>query len=103
MSDPQQPAAAPTFDMVDVESSNIDAVGYDPAAQVLRVKFRDGSPYDYQGVPPQLHAELMGAESKGGFFFKRIRNAKSDAGGPMFPFQKVTPQQQEQQEADGPA
>lgn len=103
MSDAQQPAPQPKFNMVDVESTNLGSVGYDPETQTLRIKFKDGAPYDYRGVPPQMHGELMGAESKGSFFFKRIKSARREDGSLMFPFTRVNQQQEETQEADAPA
>ena len=57
-----------------VESSNIKAVGYDPAIQVLRVEFHGGRSYNYTGVTPQKHQEFMGAASKGKHFHRNIRS-----------------------------
>ncbi len=58
-------------DMVPVKSSNIAAVGYDTSG--LRVQFKDGATYVYAGVPADLHANLMGAESVGKFLASEIR------------------------------
>jgi len=55
-----------------VKSSNIRAVGYDAATQTLEVEFGSGV-YQYQGVPPEKHAKLMGAESVGKFIRAEIR------------------------------
>ena len=57
--------------MVPVKSSNVAAVGYD--ATGLRVQFKDGATYVYAGVPADLHANLMGAESVGTFLASEIR------------------------------
>ena len=48
-------------------SSNIRAIGYDPATQVLRVAFHDGAEYDYQGIGALAYANLMASPSKGAY------------------------------------
>ena len=50
----------PIIQMSPVKSSNVEAVGYDAARSVLHVRFRGGAHYSYDGVPPDLHAELHG-------------------------------------------
>ncbi len=44
--------------MCPVDSSNIAAVGYDPAQQVLQVDFHHGSRYRYQSVPSYVFDEF---------------------------------------------
>ena len=51
--------------LVPVESSNVAAIGYNAECELLRVKFKDGTTYDYPGVSAELHARVMQAESKG--------------------------------------
>ena len=51
--------------LVPVESSMIQAVGYDPKTHILEVVFNSGQTYCYEDVPPEVHQELMAAESKG--------------------------------------
>lgn len=75
-----RPSVAP----VPVESSNLSAVGYDPASQVLTVQFRNGSEYRYRNVPPELHVGLMAAESKGSYFAQHVK-AHPD----RYPFERV--------------
>ena len=71
------------------ESSQIAAYGYDAASRTLRVQFRDREKkpaavaYDYQDVPPEIHAGLNGAASKGSFIHSTIVRPKA------FAFQKV--------------
>lgn len=60
--------------MIPVESSNIKAIGYDPANKVLKVQFLSGVTWQYSGVPPEEHAALMDAESKGSYFARHIRD-----------------------------
>ena len=56
-----------------VESSNLKSVGYDPCTRVLEIEFKDGSVYEYDDVPCEVHSGLMDAESKGSFFYENIR------------------------------
>lgn len=60
--------------LVPVKSSNIAAVGYDPAARLLRLRFQDGATHDYRDVPDHVHLGLMQSGSKGRFFHARIRD-----------------------------
>jgi hypothetical protein len=56
-----------------VESSNIKAIGYDPATKTLSVEFRSGHSANYSDVSPEQHADFMAAPSKGKHFHKHIR------------------------------
>lgn len=57
-----------------VSSSNLASVGYDQANMTLEVEFRDGSLYQYFGVPAAVHQELLGAPSAGQYFSHHVRN-----------------------------
>lgn len=46
-----------------VSSSNLQAVGYDPATRTLEIEFLNGGLYSYSGVPASVHASLMAASS----------------------------------------
>jgi Leucine-rich repeat (LRR) protein len=59
--------------MVPVESSNIEAVGYDSESQTLRVTFNNQKSYDYLGVSEKLHLGLLDSKSKGSYFHTHIR------------------------------
>jgi hypothetical protein len=64
--------------LVPVVSSQIAAVGYDPTARQLVVRFRgsDRYPeaiYSYAGVPAEVAAALVAAESPGSYFHRHIR------------------------------
>jgi len=61
------------MEMVDVTSSQLAQVGYDPATCVLAVRFRSGGLYHYRNVPPEKHAVLMGSDSMGSYFHRHIR------------------------------
>jgi KTSC domain len=64
-----------------VESTTLSVVAYDEAKEVLRLQFCSGATYEYSYVPAAVHAELLKAASKGGFFNRAIRG--------RFPFRPV--------------
>lgn len=73
--------------LVPVKSSHVNAIGYSPEAELLRVEYLDGTTFDFPGVSASWHANLMASESKGrmlhelnGRGFKRSRITASDAG-----------------------
>lgn len=70
--------------LVPVVSSNISAIGYDQAQQVMRVKFTTGAQYDYQHVSKETHDKIMNAKSVGSTFNIEV---KSKPG--LYPFAKV--------------
>jgi hypothetical protein len=53
------------MELVPVESSNVAAIGYNAECQLLRVRFRDGSTYDYPATSAEAHQRIMNAPSKG--------------------------------------
>lgn len=57
-----------------VESSVLDAVGYDANAKELTVVLKSGDTYVYRNVPEKVYNNLMAAESKGKFFTKNIKD-----------------------------
>ncbi len=57
-----------------VQSSTIQAIGYDPAAQVLEIEFQSGRVYQYRDVPPAVAATLRAAPSAGAYFSRHVRN-----------------------------
>lgn len=59
---------------MEVRSSNLRAIGYDPSAQLLEIEFRSGAVYAYQAVLPSEADGLMASESKGKYFASRIRD-----------------------------
>ena len=61
------------MDMIDVKSSNISSVGYDADEKKLRVKFKSGRTYEYDGIEESTHEDFISAKSIGGFFHKNIR------------------------------
>jgi hypothetical protein len=67
-----------TAALIPVASSQIAAVGYDPTARRLVVRFRGygrrpEAVYSYDGVPAEAAAGLIAAESPGAYFHRHIR------------------------------
>jgi KTSC domain len=62
-------------DMHYVESSSIEAIGYDAAASELHVRFLEsGETYVYRAVPELVYRQLLRSDSKGTFVSERIRD-----------------------------
>lgn len=57
-----------------VISSNIAAIGYDPQASRLVVKFKSGAKYAYDSVPAEIHKRLIAAERIGTYFHQNVRD-----------------------------
>lgn len=68
-------------DLVEVDSSNIAKIGYDPETQKLYVKFKSGALWSYAPVPPEKYREMEEAalvgKSVGKFFSREIRSNKT--------------------------
>lgn len=58
-----------------VSSSNIEALSYDEASQILRIWFTSGSVYDYGNVPKVEFEALLYAPSIGSYFNRNIKNS----------------------------
>jgi hypothetical protein len=58
---------------VPVISSNLKSVGYDPKSQTLEIEFLSRDVWRYSNVPPEIHAALMNAPSKGTYFSAHIK------------------------------
>jgi hypothetical protein len=63
------------IEMIPVDSTNLDEVGYDADALELHVLFVGSSDtiYVYEGVPFDTYTALLNAESKGRYFHNNIR------------------------------
>ena len=60
-------------EMIYVDSSNIEAIGYDDGAQELHVRFLTGASYIYHNVPRQIFDDLIQAPSKGSFVNREVK------------------------------
>jgi hypothetical protein len=60
-----------------VESSQLNAIGYDAETQTLAIQFKSktgvGSTYQYSNFTPEDFAAFKGAESIGSHFYKHIK------------------------------
>jgi hypothetical protein len=56
------------------DSSNVAAMGYDPDARALAVKFTTGSLYYYAHITPEQWAEMCNAVSVGKWLNANIRS-----------------------------
>lgn len=60
------------MNMIKVDSSNIDSIGYDENRAILEIQFISGAAYEYFDVPSFVFEELMSAESKGSYANRNI-------------------------------
>ncbi len=60
--------------MLSMDSTNIDAIGYDKETQTLEIHFLSGGKYQYNPVPEQTWKAFNIAKSVGSFFFKYIKS-----------------------------
>lgn len=63
----------PFPDMIPVDSTTLEKVGYDADNRELYLRFLHGSTYVYADVPPETHQELLAADSLGSYFNRHIR------------------------------
>lgn len=79
----------PVIALTPVESSQLHAIGHDPATNTLAIQFKNKSGpsgvYHYANFTPEQFAEFSGAESAGAYFGKNIKNATNP-----HPFTKVS-------------
>ena len=48
--------------LIEIQSDNVRAAGYDQATLVMTVQFDNGSLYEYFGIPVNLWAEFISAQ-----------------------------------------
>jgi len=58
---------------INVESSNIESIGYDSKSQTLEIEFLNGSLYQYFDVPEHIFSALMNADSHGKYLNANIK------------------------------
>lgn len=69
----ESPTPTSLISMIPVESSNIQAIGYNPTERLLQVDFHSGRSYQYYGVAPQTFQDFLDTSSKGRFFNAQIK------------------------------
>ncbi|MGL5943020.1 MAG: lysine--tRNA ligase [Waterburya sp.] len=62
------------FPLLKTQSTAIKSFDYDPARQILRVVFGNGSVYNYADVPETIYQELKETTSVGQYFNSQIRD-----------------------------
>lgn len=59
---------------IPVKSGAIRAIGYDEAAQMMEIEFKNGRVYQYFEVPPEIHKTIITADSISQAFNDTTRN-----------------------------
>lgn len=59
---------------VEVKSSNIKQIKYNPESRMLLIQFHSGGIYSYTPVTEEGYQELLKAESHGEYFAKHIKS-----------------------------
>ncbi len=59
---------------IDVNSSCIDAIAFDPPSYTLKIRFNSGDIYQYRDFPYQGYLDFCDADSKGRFFNEYIKD-----------------------------
>jgi len=80
----------PVIAMDAVDSSQINAIGFDAATGTLAIQFvahgdKPGSVYHYDNFTSELFAEFKGAESIGSHFYKHVKPFAD-----KFPYRKIS-------------
>ncbi len=66
-------ALAEKIELEAVESSNLQAIGYNPKKLIVAVQFKAGTIYHYAGFTGEDALAFYGAESKGRYYSQHIR------------------------------
>lgn len=64
---------AEKIELEPIESSNLEALGYNVKKQIAALKFKNGHIFHYVGMTPEQFLEWYGAESKGGWYARNVR------------------------------
>jgi len=67
--------------MQPVSSSNVAELGYDGAAQIVYVRFLNGTLYIYKGVPQSEYDGLLNAPSIGSYLHRNYKN--------VYPYERI--------------
>ena len=63
------------MEMTSVDSSNVEAVGYDEDSSTLQVEFKGGTTYQYFDVQEEVFVGLRDADSVGKYLAARIKGS----------------------------
>lgn len=61
------------MEMTNVDSSNVESVGYDENSSTLQVEFKNGGVYQYFDVPEEVFVGLRDADSVGRYLNANIK------------------------------
>lgn len=56
-----------------IESTSLEAIGYEAASKTLEVQFAGGAVYQYLEVPEAEHRKFMRARSRGAYLNQHIK------------------------------
>jgi KTSC domain-containing protein len=62
------------MNMININSSAINAIGYDENSNHLRIEFSHGNTYDYYNVPKEIFEGLLNASSAGSYYNQYIKD-----------------------------
>lgn len=62
-------------DMIYVDSSNLEQIGYDSESSELHVTFKNGNTYVYLNVPEAVFEDMKFADSKGSFLNRVVKGS----------------------------
>lgn len=65
------------IEKIPVESSNVEAIGYNQETQVLRIWYLNGGVYDYLNVPEIEFETLKQSPSVGSYLARNIKGSYS--------------------------
>lgn len=68
--------------MTEVNSSQINSIGYSEENKILAIEFKGGAIYYYSSVPKEVYEEMLKSESPGKFLHSNIKN--------VYQYQKMT-------------
>ncbi len=71
-----------------ITSSNVDSLAYDSDTQVMTVGFKNGSIYEYYGVPIEKYQAVVDSPSRGRGIWTHIRGR--DGTEPLYPYSKIS-------------
>ena len=74
------------IEMLPVDSTNLESVGYDGIAQKLRVLFKSGQLFEYSQLPANVFDDMMHSPSPGKFFADQI----AKRGSAKYPFARIS-------------
>jgi hypothetical protein len=70
----KQPNTSKTLEWHKLVSSNLDKARYDVTHHTLEICFKNGSVYQYYGVPERVFDQLLASPSKGSFHHRVIKS-----------------------------